>query len=116
MDRLVLSIAEDYTMTPGARLRKNGEFSGEEFLETKLVPAFRNAQKESKKLLVDLDGCFGFLLSFIDEAFGRLTYIFGKADVNKILEVKCNDEVSIIDAVNTAIDEWEIKRKNEGSC
>lgn len=114
MEKIVLSIEKEYTKTPGARYIKNGNFSGEDFRETKLIPAFEKAQAENKKLLVDLDGCYGFLISFIDEAFGGLTYKFGKTVVNKLLEVKCNDESSLINDVNTAINEWEIKRVHGG--
>ena len=110
MDRVMLSIANDYTKTPGARHRKNGDFSGEEFRETKLIPAFEKALEEGKKLFVDLDGCYGFLISFIDEAFGGLAEKFGKDVVSKTLELKCNDEDSLIIEANTAIDEWDKKR------
>ena len=110
MENLILSIASDYTKTPGARTIAQGEFSGEDFRDNKLIPIFEQAQAENKKLLVDLDGCYGFLLSFIDEAFGGLTLKFGKTAVNNILEVKCNDEKSIIDTINTAINEWDAKR------
>jgi len=114
MKKIVLSVANDYTKTPGARYRKNGEYSGEDFRETKLIPAFEKAQAENKKLLVDLDGCYGFLLSFIDEVFGGLTFKFGKETVTKILEVQCKDESSLEREVNIAIDDWEIKRKCGG--
>jgi len=110
MDKLVLSIATEYTKMPGARYIKNGDFSGQDFRETKLIPAFEKAQAEGKLLLVDLDGCYGFLSSFIDEAFGGLAERYGKKAINKTLEIKCDDENSLVSEANNAIDEWDKKR------
>jgi len=114
MEYVVLNIAKDYTETPGARKRNQGKYSGEDFLETKLIPEFKKAQAENKQLLVDLDGCYGFLLSFIDEAFGGLTLKFGKRAVDEVLKVECKDEKSLLETINTVIEEWEKKRKSEG--
>jgi len=115
MEMIVLSISNDYTKTPGARTKEQGDFSGEDFRETKLIPAFKKATDEHRKLLVDLDGCYGFLLSFLDEAFGGLTLEFGKSVVKETLDIKSEDERSLIDAVNTSVEEWEEKRLAGGN-
>ena len=111
MENIILKISKDFTQTPGARYKKQGEFSGEDFRDRLLIPKFKEAQNEGKKLLVDLDGCYGFLSSFIDEAFGGLTIEFGKQEVKKILSIKSNDESSLIELIDTVIDEWDDKKK-----
>lgn len=115
MEKIIFNFSTEYTKIPGARTKKQGDFSGEDFREAKLIPSFEKAQSEGKKLLVDLDGCYGFLSSFLDESFGGLTEKFGKTVVNRVLEVKCDDESALIDTINSSIDVWERQRGNGGN-
>lgn len=68
----VISIANDYTKTPGGRHAKEGRFSGEDFRQSILYPAFAESLEKGYKLTVDLDGGFGYGSSFLEEAFGGL--------------------------------------------
>lgn len=67
-----LSIAKDFSPTPGGRYRHQGPNSGEQFREEVLLPRFNEAQLEKKLLVVDLDGGVGYASSFLEEAFGGL--------------------------------------------
>ena len=71
MDR-VINIANDFTKTPGGRHIEEGPFSGEEFREKILFPAFQEVIKERGTLTVNLDGGYGYGSSFLEEAFGGL--------------------------------------------
>lgn len=70
-DKIV--IAEDFATTPGARYRRDGKFSGEEFLETLLQPKFERAVEAGHILLIDLDGVLGYPSSFVSGSFGKLS-------------------------------------------
>lgn len=67
-----IKIATEYTQTPGGRFKDEGEFSGEDFRDTLLAPKFQDAISHGEKLVVDLDGGYGYATSFLDEAFGGL--------------------------------------------
>lgn len=63
-----VSVARQFTVTPGGRYRRISEFSGEEFRETMLLPA----ASRGELVEVDLDGVLGYGSSFLEEAFGGL--------------------------------------------
>lgn len=67
-----ISIAEDFSPTPGGRTATDGEFSGEAFREQLLAPAIAQAIAGRGTVVVDLDGAEGFPSSFLEEAFGGL--------------------------------------------
>jgi hypothetical protein len=69
---LYLSVAQDFSRTPGPRREVQGKFSGEVFRDTVLLPKFREAVKHHQKLIVDLDYTAGYASSFLEEAFGGL--------------------------------------------
>ena len=52
MDKLIIKIADDYTTIPGVREEIEGDFPGEEFLDKILLPKFKQALSENKKLLI----------------------------------------------------------------
>lgn len=78
-NEVLIDVAVDFSSTPGGRYKAEGEFSGEEFREKFLEPPIR----EGKNLAIDLDGPEGFTSSFLEEAFGGLVRIFGKAVVSR---------------------------------
>lgn len=62
-----ISVARDFSKTPGPRFIKQGDWSGEKFrrlLEDRL--------RRYGQIVVDLDGTRGYGSSFLDEAFGGL--------------------------------------------
>lgn len=92
-------IAESFSTTPGARYRTDGPFSGEEFREELLEPAFLQSVDSGAPLLVDLDGTNGYATSFLDEAFGGLARLHGLKAVMKALTIKSDDEPELIDEI-----------------
>lgn len=85
-----ISVAQNFTHTPGPRYREEGSFSGEEFRETLLAKSVREALDKSVKLLVDLDGTAGYGTSFLEESFGGLIREehIQYEDIQRVLEVK----------------------------
>jgi hypothetical protein len=76
---LFISVAKDFSDTPGPRYSEQGEFSGEDFFGQLLLPKFQEAIKRSTTLVVDLDGTEGYASSFLEEAFGGLSRYFNDA-------------------------------------
>jgi len=68
-----ITIATDFSDHPGARYRKDGDFSGEQFLEEILLPKFEKAVQGDYILLIDLDKVFGYPSSFVSGSFGKLS-------------------------------------------
>ncbi len=96
-------ISKDFSTTPGGRYIKEGPYSGEEFRENILYPKYLEATEAKKKLSVNLDGCFGFAPSFLEESFGGLAR---KLNNNKILndiELVCNDEPGVVDRIKNYV-------------
>lgn len=69
---IYLDVSKDYTDTPGGRYIKDGSFSGEDYRENVLYPKYIEARNKGVKLIINLDGCFGYPTSFIEESFGGL--------------------------------------------
>lgn len=83
---IYFSIANDFSKYPGPRFSKEGEFSAEELLDKHLINLFKNACDSNSKLIVDIDGTFGYATSFLEGAFGELVRRFNKEKVqNHIL-------------------------------
>lgn len=98
-----ICISEEFSETPGARYKCEGDNSGEEFRESMLIPRYRDARRLNEKLLVDLDGSYGYPTSFLDEAFGGLARIFGSDEVLDTLEFKSEDEPSLVKDIHNYI-------------
>lgn len=107
----------DFTEYPGPRYKHQGAHSGELFFQEILLPKFKEIQDElqkgkSVKLEVELDNTAGYASSFLDEAFGNLTYEFGEKFVKDHLEIISKEEPDWIQIIfNETIPEWERKRK-----
>lgn len=107
---ITLSIAKDFSETPGPRSREEGDFSGEQFLDEKLEPAFGEARNSCQPLIVDLDGVVGYATSFLEAAFGGLSRIHGPEEVLATLELTCKDEPSLVEEVRHYIRDANLKR------
>jgi hypothetical protein len=91
-----LSISREFSETPGPRCKEEGEFSGEEFLERLLLPAYEQALADGGALLVDLDGTEGYATSFLESAFGGLARKHGASDILSRVHFKADDEPYLI--------------------
>lgn len=105
MKELQINIAKDFSDTPGARYKSDGDFSGEEFRQDVLEPKFAKARQKNADLVVNLDGGYGYATSFLEEAFGGLARIFGVENVKQHLHFISNDEVGLVNEILGYIDE-----------
>lgn len=99
-----INIARDYTKTPGGRYIKEGPFSGEDFRNTLLLPAFEKSKAQNERLTVVLDGGFGYAVSFLEEAFGGLVRQTKDKSV-KDIEIISEEDESFKKKVYKYIDE-----------
>ncbi len=90
------SIANEYSKNPGARYKKQGEYSGEDFREKVLEPFFKE-KAEGDILEIDLNGLNGYPSSFFEEAFGGIARLYKQDDVLKSLRFICEDNPLFID-------------------
>lgn len=100
---MIINICQDFSETPGARCRSDGPFSGEEFRETILKPYYLEATHRNEKLIVELDGGYGYPTSFLEEAFGGLAREFGSNAVIQRLDFVSRDEPPLIEEIRTYI-------------
>lgn len=106
------SIANDYTVTPGGRDVSDGPFSGEVFRDTVLYPLIQECLKNHEKILINLDGTFGYSTSFLEETFGGLVrkYNIPANELFKILDFISEDQPRNITKIKNYINEADAKR------
>lgn len=92
MDNEIISIANDFSITPGSRYIKEGPFSGEEFRNKILKPKFDEALENRKKLTINLDGTLGYGTSFLEESFGGLARLYDPKKVLENIEIISTEE------------------------
>jgi hypothetical protein len=104
------SVAREFTVTPGPRFISQGPFSGEEFRKTLLEPWFLEARARQAKLLIDLDGGYGYAPSFLEEAFGGLAREYGIKAVLNTVGFKSTEEPLLCERLTKYINESPAKR------
>jgi len=92
-----ISIARDFTISPGARSIKDGPKSGEEFRQNFLDKHFKNSRDEI--IQIDLDGVEGYATSFLEEAFGGLAREYGKELVEQKLQFISDEDPVLINEI-----------------
>lgn len=101
----------DFSEFPGPRYNSQGPDSGEKFYVERLNPAFSKCYQARKRLLVNLDGTAGFASSFLDEAFGQLTFDFGGLLVKDFIDFQSFDEPEWPTMIKEeTIPQWEKRR------
>jgi hypothetical protein len=95
MAERILSIAENFSKYPAGRSRRDGPFSAEHFREDQLIPALRDAQQSGDRVIVVLDGVYGYSSSFLEETFGGLIRrrVFPPDWLRDSLEIRANDPI-----------------------
>ena len=78
-----INIAVDFSRIPGARYPEEGDFSGQEFRQTILLPKLQEAIKKKELLTINLDGTAGLGTSFLEESFGGLIRV-DKFDIESL--------------------------------
>lgn len=90
-----LKIKDVFSDAPGGRIRSDGPKSGQEFREDILITFFKEI-KTNEKGIIDLDGCFGYATSFLEEAFGGLARKYGSKSVLERLDFISEEEPRLI--------------------
>jgi len=98
---ITIDIAQEFSDCPGARYYEDGEFSGQEFREKILIPAFLKADK----ITIILDGTEGYATSFLEESFGGLARAYGADIVLSKLNFISEEEPDLIDEIKGYIKE-----------
>lgn len=98
-----IDIYKDFSNTPGGRFINEGNYSGEEFRESFLLPAYEQCEQDNEKLVINFDNCFGFATSFLEEAFGGLVRVHKKKSVLKHIDIISNDDETIPDLITKYI-------------
>lgn len=106
---IVINIAKDFSNTPGGRHKKEGPFSGEQFREEMLLPKYFAAKESKTRLLINLDGCYGYATSFVEEAFGGLARKLKQKDVLDIIEFISEDEPGLVDLIKEYVENAQIE-------
>lgn len=99
----VIKIAEEYSKTPGGRWRRLGDYSGEDFYETLLLPRFLEVEETGDKLVVYLDGARSYPNSFLDQSFGELARNYGVQKVRNTIKFETKIFSWIVDYINKEI-------------
>lgn len=73
MNNIVINIKDEFSDSLGARYKKDGPHSGEEFYDKLLRPRFDEAVKNGVYLEILLDGVWGYPSSFVSGSFGKLS-------------------------------------------
>ncbi|WP_462282192.1 STAS-like domain-containing protein [Ruminococcus champanellensis] len=110
---MTINICRDFTETPGARYKSEGEFSGEEFRDDLLKHKYLEARARNEKLIIELDGGYGYATSFLEEAFGGLARMYPQNEVLDTLSFVSNDEPSLIKEINEYIIHANDKKKKK---
>ena len=98
-----IKISTDYTRTPGGRYIREGKYSGEDFRRTLLGPKYREAVEHREKLVVDLDGGYGYPPSFLEEAFGGLARELNDRTIAKNIEIISDEEPALVGKIDQYI-------------
>lgn len=100
---LYLSIAKDFSETPGPGSELEGKFSGEEFYNKILYNKYVEAKDKGTQLIIDLDGTYGYINNFFRVAFQLLESRFGAIDLLDTLIIKSHEEKKWIEVIEEFI-------------
>jgi hypothetical protein len=106
-----ISVLSNFSEFPGLRHCNISEQSGEEFYHAVLNNAFKEAFERNETLTVNLDHTAGYASSFLDEAFGNLTYDFSLEAVRPRVNIISLEEPHWKDMIEKeTFSQWEERR------
>ena len=106
---MLIKISEDFSKTPGARYGSEGPYSGEKFRDELLIPKYIEAKGIGETLEIDLDGCYGFATSFLEESFGGLVRSLKEKNVLNTIKIISNDDATLENLIIKYVKEAEEK-------
>lgn len=98
-----IAVAQQFSRTPGARLRDEGPYSGQQFREEILEPAFLTHRMSEEGLVVDLDGTYGYGSAWLDEVFGGLARKYGIEEVLYAVSIISLEEPYLVEEIESYI-------------
>lgn len=104
-----INVATDFSKTPGARHASEGKFSGDEFRDDILYPKYCEAINRNENLVVNLDGCYGYATSFLEEAFGGLVRKLKKKGILENITIVSDEDESLIELIQQYVRDAEKK-------
>ena len=104
MHEMEINICKDFSDKPGGRYIREGKYSGEAFRKDVLLPKYLEAKEKGLRLIVNLDGGYGYATSFLEEAFGGLVREIKDPAIAKILIIS-NEEPQLVDDVRQYIED-----------
>ncbi len=107
VNTITISVAKDFSSSPGPRYKREGDFSGEQFRNSILEDKVKQCISTNTKLLIDLDGTAGYGTSFLEESFGGLIRVckFDYSIIVKILTFKSDEEPYLIEDINAYMED-----------
>ena len=101
-----IDIGVDFNPALGPRYRRLGPFSGEQFFEDLLDPAYQS----SSHIIVHLDSIKGYSASFFEEAFGGLVRKYGLSETTTKVSFDAISRRYLIPLIRTWMEEAESTR------
>lgn len=99
MEKIVISVAEDFSRHPAGRYVTDGDFSGEHFRTKFLIPILQ----DNKVADIKLDGVRGYGSSFLEEAFGGLVRLgYSKEKIERSFKL-ISEDMSLIEEIEDYI-------------
>jgi hypothetical protein len=101
-NRIEISVST-FTTLPGARYKKDGDGSAEEFFDDYIKQHLENKEP----ILIDFDNTWGYASSFLSELALKISRQckHNKLDVREKIEIKSNDEPGLVKRFWDYIDE-----------
>ena len=103
MELIKISIAKDFSKTPGPRYIKEGSFSAELFHQQILDKKFVDVLNRDAKIILDLDGTLGYGTSFLEETFGGLARKYGADNVTQKIEIVSKEEPWLLNDIKSYV-------------
>lgn len=100
MAQPVINVARDFSKYPAGRYLEDGPASGQLFRDKYLIPTL----KESKTLVIELDGTRGYGSSFLEEAFGGAVREGFSPDTVKGAFKLVSEDQSLVDEIHDYIE------------
>jgi len=103
LSNMVIIRVSDFTTLPGARYKKDGDGSAEEFFDDYI----KQHLNDNKPILIDFDDTWGYASSFLSELAVKISRQCSRneLDVRKKIEIKSDDEPGLAERFWGYIDE-----------
>ncbi|HUX54909.1 MAG TPA: STAS-like domain-containing protein [Williamwhitmania sp.] len=105
--KITLSVADEFSRTPGPRYEVEGDFSGESFRKSLLFPKLNKTIQDNSLLEINLDGTAGYGTSFLEEAFGGLIRHnkLNRETIKNSIQIISDEEEYLIDDIEKYLDD-----------